>query len=1150
MHKVLENLSPIQRKAAQTYGKDLVVTAGAGAGKTRVLVSRYLYFNLILGWDFSEILAITFTEKAAAEMKDRVREKLLELGEDPAGLDTAYISTFHSFCTRMLKEYPELVGLDPEFVVLDELKADVLLHKAVRGLITAGLEVDPPDPDIATLITMLADGVPSRLVNALVEAYQKWQESGLSLAEVAELSTSITWEDVRQAQEKVAAVIDSLLPLGPQISKRNLKKFNQMLEVWNEVSCDILTDNPQELAGVLTGCGRLLECQSKAEELAEHFNIIHTATKELQGLAASFYAQPLIGSLLTVLEKVDADYRRAKAGENGLDFTDLILEARNLFRNPAVRKELQGRFKAILVDEYQDTNGLQKELLDLIRAENTLFVVGDPKQSIYRFRGAEVEVFSETAQEVVERGGETITLHENYRSRGELLAFSNQFFAGLFTAGSVCDIEYTKITNMRPGSKLPRVEVLSATNEASVGENRTIEAKAIAYRIYEMVNSGEKLVFEKDEAEEREIPRPVRYGDIALLFRSKGDIDLYYSALRSLGIPALNLAGTDFFFRREIKDVLACLRAVADPEDELSLAVALRSPLFALSDPELWQLKQEYGSFSEAVYSASSLAENVPQGLAEARTLLRRLHPLARRTGPTYFVDKLLSETGYPQVVLAGEGGEQAYANLRKFQQMVEDLERAGLSDLETFLEYVDNLIRTAGKENEAQLVVEGEDAVKLMTVHASKGLEFKVVFVVDGSRGIEYAGFPPPLVFDKRDGFGLRFYQGGSTYATSKYIAIRERDKLADYQEAKRIFYVAATRAEDYLVLSGIQSKDRGDKLAGVDSARNWLEWVQLLASEYETVWQRDLLEYLADAEERLGEVAATEEPVPESSHHQTVQRVSIDWESQVIPVGVSDLLRLNHCPRSFYYQRVLGLPQRPRLKRVLEKEEGAEDKPSVDPILRGNLAHLACAQLRPGEAVPDLLSALAAELGIPAGQKEAIVAEVAPLIQRFQASSLFERLQEASWSAVEEPFLFKLEGLEVRGTIDRLAVFPGGKGLLIDYKTNQVSSAGAVKETEYYKLQLQLYAAAVREIYKDRVSELEVGIYYLVPGEYVEIPELSREELSAKVRELKKYLVPGEISDYPRKTGDCGYCAYASYCLPGAGYNIYALLLQQYML
>lgn len=1123
MSDLLANLSGVQRDAVTSCETDLIVAAGAGAGKTRVLVSRYLHFHLDKGYDLSEILAITFTEKAAAEMQDRVRAKLIELGRNPEALDNAYISTFHSFCLRILREFPALCGLDPEFGVLDELRARVLLYQATKQEITAGLAVSPPDADLALLVAGLAGGVPSRLIPVLIKAYGVWRESGLPLDEV--IAKSCAWDSaqISEALEQLNAKVAELASKREAVHQKTRVKLDELLQQWDSVQGNLL-----EMAAVWA------DYTSSSQAIATEVEAVRTAARRLSALEASRIAEPMAKALGSYLSRIHTAYTALKKAENALDFTDLMLKARELFAHPAVSTALRQRFKAILVDEYQDTNGVQKELIDLIRAPKTLFVVGDPKQSIYRFRGAEVEVFAETAAEIEANGGRVIQLAENYRSRAELIDFQNAFFDRLFLVNAPGAISYHKISAKRPNSGVPRVELLTGVREKSqVEENRELEARAIAQRIKELVESGERVGWAKDDQTGAEYPRPISYGDIAILFRSRSDISLYYEALLKAGIPTLNLAGSDFFLRREVADILACLRAIADPQDELALAVALRSPMFGLSDPELWQLKAEYGSFSRAVNPEAPTDRSVPPGLGELRKLIAELHPLTQRIGPTFFVTKILAATGYAQVVLADDHGEQAYANLRKFEELVAALEQAGLTDLAVFLDYLAEITRTSGREDEAQLTTEGEDAVRLLTIHAAKGLEFPVVFVVDGCRGLGEPGFSPPVRFHKEFGFGFRLMIGEKTYTTAQYEQIKDWDSRADYEEAKRIFYVAVTRARDYLVLSGIAKEDCTDKRASVQEAKNWLEWVRLIAADFPTVWQRNIIEYLNErgsTEPEQRTITETAVTGGDSAAAPVSKSLTVAWARERLSVGVSDLLLLNACPRRFYYRRILALPERP----LLGAQPRTGQTGGVDPILRGNLAHLVCAQLTPGANLEMLLAAAATELGIPPAEQQAIIAEVRPLIEAYQRSELFARLRASVRTASEEPFLLDLCGLDIAGTFDKLAFFPDGSGLLVDYKTNRVSPAEVAAETAYYRLQLQLYALAVREKYG--LAELEAGLYYLVPGVYVPIEAAGRAELCEQIDPLRQYLIPGEIENYPRNTANCSNCAFTKYCF-GAG-------------
>ena len=1117
MQKLLAKLSLPQRKAATTCDQDLVISAGAGAGKTRTLAARYLYLHLELGYGLEEIVAITFTNKAAAEMQERIRQELTALGQSPAGLDTAYISTFHSFCSRLLREFPAEVGLDPEFQVIDDLAASVRLYQAVKERINQGLHQEEADPDLLPVVLHLGEGVPSRVIPQLVQAYNLWQGSGLSWEELVTLSKQVQVTDLGLAQKRVADAIQELIALGPTVTSKSRGKVEEVASVWSEVEAAVTARDTTNYAAIINGCAALLAVgSSRAEKLVVAFQELEQALQNLQRLAADLYVQPVLTAFLHLLRDIHSLYTQAKRRENLLDFNDQILLARELFRSPKVQQILRQRFKAILVDEFQDTNSLQKELIDLIRPANSLTVVGDPQQSIYRFRGAEVEVFTQTAATVQAGTGSLCQLTENYRSRGEILAFCNQLFTKLFPSSSPYGVSYAQIKPKREQGQAPRVELLQGTapSKSTVKENRQIEAQAVAYRIAEMVT--------KEECE---------YRDIAVLFRSTTDLEIYHQAFRRLDIPVVNLTKSDFFFRQEIINILAGLQALTDPCPELALATALRSPLFRLNDSELWRLKQEFGSLQQAVFGADDSAQDQgwSAGLARARQILGQLQPLANRVGPSFFVTQLLEETAYPQFLLTRSGGEQAYANLTMFQELTAELEAAGLVDLNSFLAYIAELLRGSGRQEEAQLATEDEDAVKLLTIHAAKGLEFKVVFVVDIDRSLKWGGFPPKLRFDQTDGFGLRFSLDGQWITTGKYQAIAERDQEADYEEAKRIFYVAVTRAKDYLVLSGIRRKE--SELEEINQASSWLQWLDYLADQCPGLWRRDIFAYLEAAVESRGEVATAGETDPKPARLRPT-RYRVDWTQQLLSAGVSDLLLLNTCPRQFHYQRLLGLPQWPRVSTGLQ-DSPITSQPQVDPLLRGNLAHLACARLTPDQDLATLVLACAQELGLAASEHELLITEVQTLLATYRSSQLFTRLSSAQQVLSEEPFSFELARVCIRGTMDKLAFFPDGSGLLIDFKTNQIVAEQVQSCSAGYRLQLHLYAAAIQGIYGQRLSNLEVGIYFLVPGAYIELSLPPVEELAQTITRLRSYLVPGEIADYPQNQANCGFCSYTRYCL-----------------
>lgn len=713
-------LTPRQQEAAQANRLRVIVSAGAGSGKTRVLVERFVRLVREKQARVDEILTVTFTQRAAREMKERILQRLEEegMGLERERLTEAPIGTIHSFCARLLREQPLKVPFPPDWRVADRVTLNQLAEQAVERELETALR----GGDAATRALFETYGFPSIL-------------------------------------RGVAAAGEKLRSLGLE---------------------------PQQLRG--------------------------------DGPFPSF--------LCRVWEAVEKEKRRLAL----LNHDDIQILARNLLReNPELLEKIRRRIQFIMIDEFQDTNPLQVELLEMLRREENDFCVGDKKQAIYGFRHAEVAAFEKREKEFA--GGQEcrlITLKENFRSRPEVIAFINRFFRALWEGDPstpVADLVARATPRSdRPGGVEIALVDTSATEPAlPIDEGRRAEALSIARRI-------ERLTREEGYA----------YRDIAILFRSTTALAIYRQALQSAGLPHFLVSGRGFYAQQEIYDMANYLKVLAHPEQDLPLAGFLRSPFVGVSDEALyWSARAaKAASEKEPLWKAVSTIETVPQVSEEekkqVRHALETLEEL-RRAAVRFDLPRLIEEGigafAYASKSLCFEDGVQRLANLQKLMRVAREYEQNfPRATLEEFCRYLDRLERGEEKEEEAPLEEEQGDVVRLMTLHQAKGLEFPVVILADLGRGDVYQTGDFRFGSDGR--FALKTVDPLTLEKepTPLFEELETEQRRKDWDEKKRLFYVGATRAEEKLILVGTTSfAERKKKNSETPfEAKPWAEWLR----------------------------------------------------------------------------------------------------------------------------------------------------------------------------------------------------------------------------------------------------------------------------------------------------------------------------------
>ncbi len=1088
--------TPEQWAAIRAAGS-AAVRAGAGSGKTTVLAHRFLHL-LRPGADgapppvedVDQILAITFTEKAVAEMRRRIRELFaveLERASGPArqrwervrdGLLGAQISTIHAFCARIVRENPLETGIDPGAAILDEHESRSYVEGVVEAELTARLRAGEPAARDLVLRHGLSGGRRGGAVGlcvgflarlgimgrdgAWLAAAMARQEAGAPAAEAA----------IRAAVARIVVTVRAELAVA-----RRARGHVRLAEAWPEWEARLGrtgSGTPLTELYTLSDLCMLLRQVKLTTAIKDDLYLfggrLHGVVPEECGFLAMLPAARRLTDLIAGI----ADALRArKRSDAVLTFDDLIAEARALLAgHPAVRARYTERFRAVLVDEFQDTDAVQAAVVEQLAGEGrSLFVVGDEKQSIYSFRGADVAVFHEARR----RLGSELPLGTNFRSQPAILDFVNALAAATLRvpAGSVDPAQWTVFD---PGQRLvadraqewprPGVRLVSLAAEHRRRALKAVEARELEARVLAGVIADLH----------GRVERPVRWGDVAVLFRALTQVKAYEYALRRRAIPYYVVKGRGFFQCQEARDVLSLLAAVADPSDAVALAALLRSPFFAIDDDTLWRLAWPDGEARARLtrrFRAGDDFADLPgqaPALRRARDLLLRLRRLRSRATIAELLEEALAATDFEAVCLTQFQGAQKVANVRKLIELARDFERRRLFTLRDFVRTVRELTDGEPRAPEAQLVAEQDDVVRLMTIHQAKGLEFPVVVLVDLGRKLETDN--DTTVLDDDLGVIVAPAAGAGLHPLrhARLEAYRRRAVDRSRAEHARLLYVACTRARDQLVLL----EGRGDPrylTAGRGDEYVWCHQVwDLLGREAVGAFVESGAEaatlavpgggevlveraerYVAPPGTELAEPAGPREAPATEVEHRQVARV-LDFrrpaaaEVVTTPTALADFRR---CPRQYWYRQVLGIPERGersagRAALLGTIAHAVLEALDLDAPADGQIERALAARPEVAGLAPAARRALAVDLGAAAVRLREDVADGLEILGR------------------EVPFVLPLPAgrprVFVQGRIDLLAR-QGGVHVVRDYKYTAPGGAAVAQ----HAAQLAPYRLAV---------------------------------------------------------------------------------------
>jgi len=1092
MNKKISLADEAEREIARNdLDRSLSVEAGAGTGKTTLLVERILSLLRTRRAPLEEIVAITFTEKAAGELKVRLREAIEKalplsppeeaesLSQALSELERAPISTIHSFCSSLLRERPVEASLDPNFEPLDEMGMDLLFQEiwdlwlgkemekkpaVLRRALALGMEMDP----LARLVRQIYENRDLLPQGPLPQPSYSPENFMEILGKEAQRAWDLAQSDCRKEEDLGYQAI-----LGLRGKVKELKEASP-----DRQEVILYRDLEIKAQGNKSNWKPPASCDAQKQ-------ILKKLAEELEALKDALRAQVMAG-LVGWVQGFVAVMQEEKARRGVLDFQDLLILSRNLLRdNKEVRGYFQKNFRYLLVDEFQDTDPLQVEVVFFLAEKGAqanrweevdlqpgkLFLVGDPKQSIYRFRRADIETYEKARERLISKGAQ-VNIVQNFRTVPSILSWVNRIFSSLIQPSEegTCQPSYVplvphperkEVINAQPGVLLLAPPPDFDPREASAAKVREDEAQSIAALIEEMTAGGPEkrwMIYDKKEGGSR----PVSYRDMALLFPALTGIDAYEEALKERGIPYRLEGGREFYMRQEVRSLLCCLKALDDPADAISLVAALRSPFFGFSDEEIFLFTASGNRLSYL-----QPAEEEAEGFSEALSLLKKLHGGRNSRPISATVSNLLSRTKALEFSLLRQGGDQMAANLRKVLEQARAFEGESQANFRRFVEWLGTREEEGVREGESPWSEEGEENVKLMTIHKAKGLEFPVVFLAnlasERRRRQEFIPLRLQGTFEMRIGH----------FQTDGYASALEQEKAKMEAEDRRLFYVAATRARDYLVLPLFWGKrGRGffslleEKLPAFESMEPWsvIDGQLIAGRGCFNLQPAEKPPLRLDLEE-----AGKEEGTPWERRLQW--KKSLDAVKEKASKGLPLLAPSSADPST------LDLPFHRMdewIEPGLSRGKGEEGGPSFGLAFHGVMERL---DLSSGDNLKELCRIETHEYSIP-GSAEKLEAMVRQCLDH----PLMERVKRAKRLFREVPFSVSLDGNLVEGKIDLLFEEEGGWGI-VDYKTDDVSGEALEQRFQSYRDQGLWYGRAVREAAGCEVKE--VAFFFVRSGE-----------------------------------------------------------------
>ncbi len=1177
-----------QLQVIESRNRNLLVSAAAGSGKTAVLVERII--RMIIDAqnpiNIDELLIVTFTNAAATEMRERISEAILkkleekpdrkELHKQLVLIANANIMTIHSFCLKVIRNHYDLINLDPSFRIGDENELYIIKKNVIEELLEEWYENNRTD--FIEFTEQYIKGNTDEQIEELIINLHKFSMSNpWPQAWISEKTEALNFEDVEKLKQSI---------FFSELKKNSLEKLQFSKDLILEARFISFMDNGPEhyqdaIAIYMEGINNLQQAieedYEKAQKAFDSFDIPKLASKskgfdkdlrdeakelidsakkiilELKDKEYNFTMQQIQEDIketyysLTVLKELVIDFSnrfsKAKEERNIIDFNDvehlalkLLIEktSENEFVPTEIAKRYQDQFQEVLIDEYQDSNLVQETILNSVSRINlgtpNVFMVGDVKQSIYKFRLAKPELFMEKYEEYSndESLYQKINLHHNFRSRKQIIEAINIVFEKIMSK-NLGDVLYNEEAslNYKAGyepleNSMYNPELILIEQEESEEEDsdekpelqeislskQEAEAKAVAQRIYDMVNDKELEIFDKEIGERR----PVRYKDIVVLLRSTiGWTDNILKELKKKDIPCYSNSSRGYFDTLEIKTLLHILRIIDNPRQDIPFVTVLRSPIIALKGKELAKIRKAYNGdmidAAKAYIEGSLLEDELAVKLELFLEQLEKLRTASKYLAMDQLIYKIFEVTNYDYYVALMKNGAQRTANLEMFIDKAVAFENTSYSGIFNFIRYMDGIKKFEMDMGEASIYSEKDDLVRIMTIHKSKGLEFPVVFVSGLGKKFDFRDAKKSIVFHQDLGIASDYVNAKDRYqiTTLPKKIINNKIKKETLSEELRVLYVAMTRAKEKLIMTGtiknLENKEKfwekalidtnSVKPIYLDNCENMLDWI--MGAVYNQSGYFDIHRIL-DIHSRVGE--------DELEKQKDVLSIISEWKSDELDSNIAKKLNwsytfdkmtriraqlsVSEIKNSHSKKKINIMPM--KLKEGFRPVE--EEYRKLSAAEKGTAFHKVMQHLdffMSTEGIEEYLQKLNKQGKISDVEYKEINRS---LIENFLKSELCDAMKkQVSTLRKEVPFIIGIDAKEmyseeavnsdtedivmIQGVVDAFYE-EAGQLVLVDYKTDSIMEGEESILVDRYFEQMRYYKLALEKILDKKVEKV----------------------------------------------------------------------------
>ena len=1146
-----------------------------GSGKTTVLVERIINKIINEKIDIDKLLIVTFTNAAASEMRQRILEAIYsKIDENPENLDLqrqilllnkANISTIHSFCLEVIKNYFYEIAVSSNFRIGDTSEIELLKQETLEEVFEklyeekneefielvntySGYRDDDSLKELILKIYNYSQSMPFPLewINESVEKFNLGNKLdqdfgktlwGKILVEyfIDEIKSCIN--DLESLSIKLEREFDLeryYLVISNDIE--NLKSLVKENQTWNGIYINLNNVKfetwPRQAK---TDCELKDKCKEVRDEIKDRVKdltkkvFIYSSEEANQDIYKMY---KILKSLEKVILEFSNRYQENKKDKNIIDFNDIehyalkILVKKDEKSNyipTDIALNYKEKFVEIAIDEYQDSNLVQEYILTTISNGNNIFMVGDVKQSIYKFRQARPELFLEKYDKYVLAEDEEsackedtkIQLFKNFRSRKNVLDFTNIIFENIMSK-KLGDIDYNEKEYLNLGANFEEckeltsgkveLDIIDLTSEETeenetdelILEKTELEAKYVANRIKEVLNSN-LHIYDKKQGY-----RKVTYKDIVILLRTTSNVaNIYEKELNKLELPVFSDSTSSYFETEEIQTILSVLRIIDNPNSDIPLVTVMRSEIGGFTDNELVEIRltSKNTSYYEALEEVKNSNEEseLKQKVIYFLNMLEKWQQKQEYLALDELIWYIYESTNYYDFVNSNPNGELKTANLKLLFEKAKDYEKASFKGLYNFINYIDKISKSSGDAGSAKLIGENENVIRIMSIHKSKGLEFPVVFLCGTGKMFNVQDLNQSILLHQDMGFGPKYinYERKIEYNTLAKEAIRVKTLNEILSEEMRLLYVALTRAKEKLIITGcdknlkksISEKENSNlDIVNIRKAKSYLDWLELVyLNDKEKI--NDILEVDFINKSEIKEELDNKEEKNESNIkywneidkkiEKNVDKI-LSWEYPYIKsteiegkASVTDIAKGKK-------KGLIDITEKPKFLNENQKLNKAEI---------GTLMHLILQKLDfsityTEKTIKELIQKLIASKIINENQSKYINIQK---ILKFTESDLYKELKEAKEANKEKPFYIYISSNEiyndetgekilVQGIIDLYYIDKNDKLILVDYKTDYVANDAEQELVDKYKGQLEIYKRALEQALNKKVEAVYI--------------------------------------------------------------------------